>query len=191
MHTARRLVLTLALTLTPAITPTAAAQDTAQSAKPADADTETREPTALEESPVAVMAGSWEGTGVYQTGPGQSEEVSVTETAQWRLGSNAILVNGIGTATDDDGTERTVHDAVGVIRYDEEGKLVIHAFKADAAPSSPRSKSWTTAASNGASSPARTRPSASASSSKTTATPGTKPASSAPTAGRRGTRSLR
>ncbi|MFI4893121.1 MAG: hypothetical protein ACIAQ0_06750 [Phycisphaerales bacterium JB058] len=134
MHTARRFVLTLALTLTPAITPTAAAQDTAQSAKPADADTETREPTALEESPVAVMAGSWEGTGVYQTGPGQSEEVSVTETAQWRLGSNAILVNGIGTATDDDGTERTVHDAVGVIRYDEEGKLVIHAFKADAAP---------------------------------------------------------
>ena len=58
---------------------------------------------------------------VAELAPGQSEEVSVTETAQWRLGSNAILVNGIGTATDDDGTERTVHDAVGVIRYDEEG----------------------------------------------------------------------
>ena len=118
--------------VTASLSLTAGAQDKAPVHDEAAA--KTREPTALEQSPIANRVGRWEGKGVYQLGPGRSEEVVVTESAQWRLGNNAILVNGLGTTTDDDGTERTVHDAVGIIRYDEKGKLVIHAFKADASP---------------------------------------------------------
>ncbi|MCA9273189.1 MAG: hypothetical protein KDA31_09105 [Phycisphaerales bacterium] len=129
MHTARRFV--LAALLAPAFALSALAQDHSEHHA---SDAKAHEPTPLEESPIARMVGHWKGTGVFQIGPGQSEEVVVTETAQWRLSNNAILVNGLGTATDADGSERTVHDAIGVIRYDEEGKLVIHAFKADASP---------------------------------------------------------
>lgn len=99
------------------------------------AQAQAAEPTALERSPVARMVGEWTGTGVFQMGPGQTETVDVTEKAEWRLGRKAILVSGLGTVTEDDGSERVVHDAVGVIRIDEAtGKIMIHAFKADAEP---------------------------------------------------------
>ena len=100
-----------------------------------EAHAQAQEPTALERSPIARMVGEWTGTGVFQLGPGQTETVDVTEKAEWRLGRKAILVNGLGTVTEDDGSERVVHDAVGVIRIDEAtGKIMIHAFKADAEP---------------------------------------------------------
>ncbi len=116
------------------LSPIALAQDATPEAPASIAPAE-REPTALERSPIAGFVGQWTGTGVYQTGPGKSETVQVTEKAHWRFDGKAILVEGLGTVTDPDGSERSVHDAIAIIRKDEEtGKIMMHAFKPDQAP---------------------------------------------------------
>lgn len=91
-----------------------------------------QEASGLALSPIAALVGEWEGTGTYNRGPGNTETVRITEKATWRFDGKAILVEGHGSITDPDGTERTVHDALGVIRTDPEtGKLTMHAFTPD------------------------------------------------------------
>jgi len=110
----------------------ARAQDTKADASPEAAH---REQTALEKSVMAAFIGDWKGTGVYQTGPGKSETVQVTEKAHWRFDGKAILVEGMGTVTEADGSTRTAHDAIAIIRMDEKtGKIMFHAFKPDQEP---------------------------------------------------------
>lgn len=138
MHTARRFV--LAFALMPAIALSAAAQDSKAESKPkaataSEAKPEAREPTVLEQSPIAAFVGQWTGTGVYQMGPGKSETVQVKEKAEWRFDGKAILIEGLGTVTDEDGSTRNVHDALAIVRVDEAtGKVMMHAFKPDQAP---------------------------------------------------------
>lgn len=109
----------------------AAQGDADASSPPENAQSE----TALELSPISAFVGHWTGTGEYTMGPGNVETVDIKEKATWRFDGKAILVEGKGTIKQEDGTEKTVHDAIGMIFVDEQtGKVMMHAFKPDGPP---------------------------------------------------------
>lgn len=90
---------------------------------------------ALANSPVAKMVGRWEGEASYTAGPPGTPptRVQMVERAEWRLGRNAIVVEGngevIGAPADAKGPG---HYALGIIRPDPQGEgLKFHAFKVD------------------------------------------------------------
>lgn len=63
-----------------------------------------------------VMVGDWEGTGYLFT-PRGKEASQVTEKIQYKLDSTVIMAEGKGVITLEDGTQQTVHDAIGIVSY--------------------------------------------------------------------------
>ena len=78
----------------------------------------------LKATPLAKFIGTWEGESkTSMPGPPgsapQSHVAKAVEKAQWKLGGSAIMVEGHGTIKDPaTGQERTVHDALGLMRFD-------------------------------------------------------------------------
>lgn len=63
------------------------------------------------------LLGDWQGTGWMQAGP-QKSEFSGHESIRSKVDGLAILVEGAYTAKLPDGTERTVHESVGLMTWD-------------------------------------------------------------------------
>ncbi|HEX2211543.1 MAG TPA: hypothetical protein VHG93_27905 [Longimicrobium sp.] len=69
---------------------------------------------------LAFLHGTWRGEGVTTMGPGQQERASVLETARPKLDGSVLLVEGLGwTGTEGAADYRVVHQALGVVSYDE------------------------------------------------------------------------
>ena len=69
------------------------------------------------------LVGDWKGEAQVISGPGKGEHAVQTETVRWKLGGKALLVEGIGhKRVDGVATSEVVHDALGVVWYDEEAK---------------------------------------------------------------------
>ncbi|MEO9853564.1 MAG: hypothetical protein ABJE80_17740 [Reichenbachiella sp.] len=63
-----------------------------------------------------MMVGTWKGTGYIYT-PAGKESSSVTENIQYKLDGTVIVAEGRGIKTMEDGSEKVVHDALGVISF--------------------------------------------------------------------------
>lgn len=82
---------------------------------------------ATQMQPLEWLVGRWTGQGSFMTGPGQSHQADVKETASRHAGGHALMLEGLGTA---DG--KVVHDAFAVIWYDaEKGTHRLRAFRAN------------------------------------------------------------
>ena len=69
------------------------------------------------------LVGEWTGEASVQSGPGKGEMALQTERVQSRQGGKILVVEGLGKKKLADGTAGdVVHDAFGVIWYDEQGK---------------------------------------------------------------------
>ena len=66
------------------------------------------------------LVGDWKGEAQVLSGPGRGEQAIQTETVRWKLGGKTLLVEGLGRKKLDGGTTgEIVHDALGVVWYDE------------------------------------------------------------------------
>lgn len=73
------------------------------------------------------LQGNWEGSGWVVT-PAGREESSVKEFAAYEAGGTVMMLRGKGFKVED-GAEKIVHDAVGVLYYDVfEKKYKLHSF---------------------------------------------------------------
>jgi len=69
------------------------------------------------------LAGDWKGEAQVLSGPGKGEHAVQVETVRWKLGGKALLVEGVGRKKLDGGEAgEIVHDALGVVWYDEAEK---------------------------------------------------------------------
>ena len=69
------------------------------------------------------LVGDWKGEAQVLSGPDKGEHAVQVETVRWKLGGKALLVEGIGKRKLDGGaTGEIVHDALGVVWYDEAQK---------------------------------------------------------------------
>jgi hypothetical protein len=69
------------------------------------------------------LAGDWKGEAQVLSGPGKGEQALQTETVRWKLGGKALVVEGIGRKKLDGGAAgEIVHDALGVVWYDDAAK---------------------------------------------------------------------
>lgn len=62
------------------------------------------------------MVGTWKGTGYAYTPQGK-ESSDVTEVIQYKLDKTVLFVEGKGIKTMEDGTQKVVHDALGIISF--------------------------------------------------------------------------
>lgn len=99
-----------------AVAPVQAAENpgAAQSHGPADASAHQE---AMKK--VAFLTGTWKGKAWFSMGPGQRKEVEQTEIVQFRQQGVIALVEGLGR---DAATGAIVHDALGVLSYDDVAK---------------------------------------------------------------------
>ncbi len=65
------------------------------------------------------LVGSWSGTGITMTGPGQNVAYSGTETVQRKLQGKALLIEGKFINPE---TKAVVHETLAVITYDVPNK---------------------------------------------------------------------
>lgn len=69
------------------------------------------------------LVGDWKGEATVMGGPGKGEVALQTERVQFRQGGKILVVEGLGKRKLADGTAGdVVHDAFGVIWYDESAK---------------------------------------------------------------------
>ena len=69
------------------------------------------------------LGGDWKGEATVVGGPGKGEIALQTERVQFRQGGKILVVEGLGKKKLADGTAGdVVHDAFGVIWYDEQAK---------------------------------------------------------------------
>lgn len=69
------------------------------------------------------LVGDWKGEASMQSGPGKGERAIQTEHVQSKLGGRLLLIEGIGKRKLEDGSAGdVVHDAVGVVSFDEKTK---------------------------------------------------------------------
>lgn len=69
------------------------------------------------------LAGDWKGEAQVLSGPGKGEQAVQVETVRWKLGGKALLVEGVGRKKLEGGaTGDIVHDALGVVWYDDAAK---------------------------------------------------------------------
>lgn len=69
------------------------------------------------------LVGEWKGEAAVLSGPGKGETALQTERVQSRQGGKLLVVEGLGKRKLADGTAGdVVHDAFGVIWYDEQAK---------------------------------------------------------------------
>lgn len=65
-------------------------------------------------------AGTWQGEGAMQMGPGEPKKSSVTENVVLKLGGMIVQVEGKGTVMNPSTNEEMiVHHALGIISYDK------------------------------------------------------------------------
>lgn len=63
-----------------------------------------------------MMVGTWKGSGYVYTP--QGKEISeVTEVIQYKLDNTVLFVEGKGVRNMEDGTQKVVHDAMGIISF--------------------------------------------------------------------------
>lgn len=67
---------------------------------------------------LSFLEGKWEGTGTMTTGPNQKNDAKVLEVGSYKLQGTVFMVEGTGVAKMPDGSEKNVHDALGLISYD-------------------------------------------------------------------------
>ena len=66
------------------------------------------------------LVGEWKGEASVQQGPGKGESALQTEVVRSKLGGKLLLIEGVGKRKLADGSAGdVVHDAVGVLTYDE------------------------------------------------------------------------
>ncbi|SMD32627.1 hypothetical protein SAMN04488029_0977 [Reichenbachiella faecimaris] len=63
-----------------------------------------------------MMIGTWEGTG-YMNTPAGKESSKVKENLQYQLDGTVIMAEGRGTKIMGDGSEKVVHNALGIISF--------------------------------------------------------------------------
>jgi len=68
---------------------------------------------------LAFLEGDWDGSGWVRVGPERSEFVS-SERVSYAAGGLAMTILGVHRAQLPDGTERVVHDALGVLTWSSE-----------------------------------------------------------------------
>ena len=68
-------------------------------------------------SALSFMVGTWEGEGEMRRGP-QAESSQVLEKVAMKLNNTALLIEGLGTRTLENGEIETTHEAIGLIWYD-------------------------------------------------------------------------
>jgi hypothetical protein len=68
---------------------------------------------------IVFLRGDWEGSGWMQMGPQRSEVLS-SERVRPAAGGLAMVVEGVHRAEMPDGTQKVVHDALGVLTWDSE-----------------------------------------------------------------------
>lgn len=69
------------------------------------------------------MTGEWKGEAWIRMGPGKPEHVVQKESVQPRLGGKVLLVEGLGTRKNEDGSlGDVVHESLAVISWDEAKK---------------------------------------------------------------------
>jgi hypothetical protein len=72
---------------------------------------------------VDFLIGEWKGEASVQEGPGKGEQAIQHEMVRSKIGGKLLLVEGIGKRKLADGSVgEVVHDAVGVVSYDEATK---------------------------------------------------------------------
>ncbi|HMB70163.1 MAG TPA: hypothetical protein VKU85_12660 [bacterium] len=76
------------------------------------------------------LSGDWEGSGWMQMGPERSEFAS-SERVSYAAGGLALVVRGVHRAPLPDGTEKVVHDALGVLTWSSEDGAYRFASKLD------------------------------------------------------------
>lgn len=89
----------------------------AASAQPWQAPDRAAQAEAMEA--IAFLLGDWEGSGWIRMGPERSEFTS-SERVRGAAGGLAIVVEGVHRAQLPDGTEKVVHDALGVLTWSSE-----------------------------------------------------------------------
>lgn len=78
---------------------------------------------------VQFFEGRWKGEGWIQMGP-QRQEFTVSETGTFKANGTVLITEGIGRDAND--STVIVHQALGVISYDQEaGKYLMRAFRGD------------------------------------------------------------
>lgn len=69
------------------------------------------------------LVGDWKGEASMQSGPGKGERALQTETVRSKLGGKLLLIEGLGKRKlADGGAGDVVHDAVGIVTFDEKTK---------------------------------------------------------------------
>ncbi len=66
---------------------------------------------------LSFMVGTWEGEGEMRRGP-EAETSRVLEKVMMKLDNTALLIEGLGTRTLENGEVETTHEAIGLIWYD-------------------------------------------------------------------------
>lgn len=79
------------------------------------------------------LVGQWKGDGWIEFAPGQRRTFTQTETVQSKLSGLVLLIEGLGKGkTSGSEQEVTVHNALGVVSYDNQAKLFRwRAYQAD------------------------------------------------------------
>lgn len=78
---------------------------------------------------VQFFDGHWKGTGWIQMGP-QRQDFTISETAVFKANGSVLVLEGTGRDAADSSV--IVHQAFGVISYDQQaGKYLLRAFRAD------------------------------------------------------------
>src|SRR6185503_11866647 len=68
---------------------------------------------------LSFLVGQWKGEGWVEYGPGQCITVTSTESVQWRLGGEVLLIEGVGrNKMDASKAELTGHDAIALMFFD-------------------------------------------------------------------------
>jgi hypothetical protein len=81
-------------------------------------------PLAAEMKKLDFLVGEWKGQGWIEMVPGQRRTFRGEETVQRKLGGTALLIEGVHKGKPDGKDEEViVHNALGVISYDERAKL--------------------------------------------------------------------
>ncbi len=77
------------------------------------------------------LVGHWKGEGWKLNRDGTKQHFRQTEDVQWKLDGAVLLVEGIGRSAGNDNSGEIVHQALGVISYDQSGGYQFNAFLAN------------------------------------------------------------
>ncbi len=80
---------------------------------------------------LAFMVGEWEGPAWYDMGPRGRQDVRQHEWIGTAAGGWVITVQGQGTVTLPDGSEKLIFDAYAVIFRDHDGKVAMRAYRGE------------------------------------------------------------